>query len=108
MSFNIGTSTSVAATEEPKMDMALDDIIKSRRTENKPRRTPRKNAGKKGPTTATRATGQNAARRNAKVAARRGIARGEGRPNAMEVDRQVNRQQRWGVGKGTTNSQNQQ
>eukprot|EP00580_Thalassiosira_gravida_P011511 CAMPEP_0201644352 /NCGR_PEP_ID=MMETSP0493-20130528/30048_1 /ASSEMBLY_ACC=CAM_ASM_000838 /TAXON_ID=420259 /ORGANISM="Thalassiosira gravida, Strain GMp14c1" /LENGTH=221 /DNA_ID=CAMNT_0048119025 /DNA_START=29 /DNA_END=690 /DNA_ORIENTATION=+ len=101
MSFNIGTSSTPATptAAEPNMDMALDDIIKNRRTENKPRRTPRKNAGK-GPTTAARATGQNSARRNAGVAARRGIVQNN-RPNSMEVDRQVNRQQNRGVGKGT-------
>eukprot|EP00578_Thalassiosira_sp_NH16_P025845 CAMPEP_0181088138 /NCGR_PEP_ID=MMETSP1071-20121207/6630_1 /TAXON_ID=35127 /ORGANISM="Thalassiosira sp., Strain NH16" /LENGTH=227 /DNA_ID=CAMNT_0023170041 /DNA_START=111 /DNA_END=795 /DNA_ORIENTATION=- len=105
MSFNIGTSSTPANTDSvPNMDMALDDMIKSRR-DDKPRRTPRKNAGQKSNANAARATGQNKARRNAAASARRGIAK-DNRPTGMEIERQVNRQkgrQQGGGGGGGPN-----
>ncbi|KAL7551176.1 hypothetical protein ACHAWF_014373 [Thalassiosira exigua] len=98
MSFNIGSSG--GGGQQSSMDMALDDVIKSRRSDKSPRRTARKNAGQRGPTAAARVTGQNKARRTATMAAKRGIAQ-SGKPNAMEVEKQVNRQQKRGVGKMT-------
>lgn len=63
-----------------------DDLIANRRKTNPPRAV-KKNAA------AARATGQNKARRGARVAARRGIAN-TAKPAAVEEERQVNRARR--------------
>ena len=67
-----------------------DDLIATRRRAN-PSRTAKKNNA------AARATGQNKARRGAKVAARRGIpgsTNNNSKPTPMEEERQVNRVKR--------------
>ncbi|KAL3827628.1 hypothetical protein ACHAXA_000501 [Cyclostephanos tholiformis] len=95
MSFSIGTSAVESVV--PKMDMALDDIIKTTRRAN----PKKKNFTKNPNANAARATGQNKARRNASANARRGIvAPGGGRPDSMEVERQVKRAAAGGGGDG--------
>lgn len=64
-------------------------MIKQNRTSTR-RTTPRKNAGQRSNATAAKAIGQNKARRNATMAAKRGITSTKN-ANAMDVERQVNR-----------------
>ena len=69
--------------------LSLDDIIKTSRRSAK--KTPPSSSSSHA--NASRATGQNKARRNAQMNARRGISSND-KPTGMEIERQVNRQQR--------------
>mmetsp|Transcript_27410 Transcript_27410/g.65176 ORF Transcript_27410/g.65176 Transcript_27410/m.65176 type:complete len:207 (-) Transcript_27410:3833-4453(-) len=75
MSFSVGTSST-------PMDMSLDDMIAKRRTSTR-----------KKPSKAAEATGQGKAQRQAAANARRGISKST-KPSKMDVDKQVNRQQK--------------
>ena len=88
------------------LSLSLDDIIKQRRTERKieevakaaKKRTPIKsqeNQQKSKPTSAQHATGSSKAKRDAKVAAKRGLSDNP-KPSRGNVEKEIHRQQRAG------------
>jgi len=119
--FSIGSST--ATTDQLKskslVDMSLDDLIKARRTEDKTanksaQESKKKDALKqkrvsikspantksKKPTQAQKSVGMSKAKRGANTAARRGISPTP-QPTAMQIEKEVKRQQRNGPGATT-------
>lgn len=94
--------------EDPNLNLglSLDDIIKQRKAEEKKeqgskKRTPVKaKETKKGkPTSSQKATGASKAKRDAKMAAKRGISKST-KPTKGQVEKEINRQQRSGKGGG--------
>lgn len=86
------------------LSLSLDDIIKQRRSEKKieekaaktKKRTPiksKENQQKSKPTTAQKATGSNKAKRDAKMAANRGISKSP-KPTKEHVEKEIYRQQK--------------
>mmetsp|Transcript_20553 Transcript_20553/g.30327 ORF Transcript_20553/g.30327 Transcript_20553/m.30327 type:complete len:378 (-) Transcript_20553:802-1935(-) len=86
------------------LSLSLDDIIKQRRSEKKneekakaaKKRTPiksKENQQKSKPTTAQKATGSNKAKRDAQMAAKRGISQSP-KPTKGHVEKEIYRQQR--------------
>ena len=100
-------TTTFAPTVTSNLSLSLDEIIKQRRTEQqqkqsssqKKARTPLKSKAKKEqdankPTSSQKAVGSGKAKRDSKMAARRGLQNSTGTPSRAQLDKEIYRQQR--------------
>jgi len=116
--FSVGTSSNALTATGISVDMSLDDIIKARRQEKEPANKPANKQTKAAdsktkrtniktqttnqikqnkPNNAQKSIGANKAKRNAQMAAKRGMpSSGNGKASPMDVEREVYRQSRGG------------
>lgn len=95
--------TSNEPSANVNLSMSLDDIIADRKKQNdnkkKEKRTPLKSKSKKDtnkPTPTQKVVGSGKAKRNSKMAARRGLSNNKDGPSRGQIDKEIHRQQRIG------------